>query len=139
GRRVAEALQAKAREGLDVRVLYDALGSASTPAAFFTAMQAAGIKVHAYHTLLDGVKRFSPLSILNRRDHRKLLIVDDIAGYFGGMNIVDNVADVKEQKAEGRPRSSGWRDVHLRVAGPQQEQLAESFERSWNRATRVRG
>lgn len=136
GRRVAEALKEKARAGVDVRVLYDAVGSISTPDAFFADMQAAGVKVHVYHAFLEGVWRLKPLTFLNRRNHRKLLVVDDLAGYFGGMNIVDNAEHVGQIRQEKRPRSSGWRDVHLRLAGPQQVQLAESFERSW---TRVRG
>lgn len=133
GRRFAEALKAKAREGVDVRVLYDAFGSVTTPESFFTDMRAAGVKFHAYHTIFEGLRRFRFFTVLNRRNHRKLLVVDDIAGYFGGMNIIDNVEDVPQIKAQKRPRSSGWRDVHVRLAGPQQSQLADSFERMWAR------
>jgi len=139
GRRVAEALKAKAREGVDVRVHYDAIGSAATPGSFFTQMQAAGVQVKVYHSFLEGLRRFRPLSILNKRNHRKVLVVDDTAGYFGGMNIIDNVEDVKQIKEENRPKSSGWRDVHLRLSGPQQCELAESFLRSWERRPKVRG
>jgi cardiolipin synthase len=133
-KRISEALQAKARDGLDVRVLYDALGSNATPSAFFQEMIAAGVKVHAFHSLLEGLRRFRPFTILNRRNHRKLIVIDDRIGYFGGMNLVENAEDVGQQKAEGRPTSSGWRDVHVRVVGPQQCELAESYERSWARA-----
>jgi len=134
GKRIAALLMEKAREGLDVRVMYDTVGSASTPNAFFAEMEAAGIKVHAFHSVLEGLRRFRPLTILNRRNHRKLIVIDEFAGYFGGMNIIDNVENVRELKRENRPISSGWRDVHLRLAGPQQVELAGSFERSWARA-----
>jgi cardiolipin synthase len=134
GKRIADILMQKAREGLDVRVMYDALGSAATPNGFFAEMQNAGVKVHAFHSLLEGLRRFRPFTILNRRNHRKVLVIDDSCSYFGGMNIIDNVEDVGELKKENRPTSSGWRDVHLRLAGAQQAELAESFERSWNRA-----
>jgi cardiolipin synthase len=134
GKRFAEALKKKAREGLDVRVMYDAVGSAATPGAFFSDMEKAGVKLHAFHSLLEGLLRFRFFTILNRRDHRKLLVIDDTAGYFGGMNIIDNVENVRELKAQSRPSSSGWRDVHIRLAGSQQSELAESFERSWRRA-----
>lgn len=136
GTRFAQALQQRARDGLDVRVLYDAVGSVGTPATFFQDLQVAGVKVYAYHTLLEGLKRLRPFSILNRRNHRKLLIIDDAgggAGYFGGMNIVDN-AEKPRGKDAILPESPGWRDVHLRLAGPAQSDLAESFERSWARA-----
>jgi cardiolipin synthase len=134
GTRVAEALKKKAREGVDVRVMYDAIGSNMTPGSFFQELRAAGVKVHVFHSVLEGLRRFRPLTILNRRDHRKLLVVDERVGYFGGMNLIDNVESVEQQKAESRPTSSGWRDVHIRLEGEQQEDLAESFDRSWKRA-----
>jgi len=134
GTSIAEALKQKAREGLDVRLLYDAVGSNATPGAFFNDLISAGVKVHAFHSLLEGLCRFRPLTFLNRRDHRKLMIIDDRVGYFGGMNIIDNVENVAQLKAEKRPTSSGWRDVHIRLEGPQQSELAESFDRSWRRA-----
>jgi cardiolipin synthase len=133
-KKISEAMQARAREGLDVRVLYDALGSSSTPNAFFSEMTNAGIRVHAFHSLLEGFRRFRPLTILNRRNHRKVIVIDDRIGYFGGMNLVENVEDVGQEKAQGRPTSSGWRDVHVRLVGLQQSELAESFDRSWRRA-----
>jgi cardiolipin synthase len=133
GTRIAEALKQKAKEGLDVRVMTDALGCSATPTAFFTDMQNAGIKVHIFHSFLEGLRRFRPLTILNRRNHRKILVVDDAVGYFGGMNIIDNVENVDQQKKQDRPTSSGWRDVHIRLEGPDQRPLAESFERFWKR------
>ncbi len=134
GTRVAEALKKKAKEGVEVRVMYDAVGSNATPGSFFHEMRAAGVNVHVFHSLLEGLRRFRPLTILNRRDHRKLLVVDERVGYFGGMNLIDNVESVAQQKAESRPTSSGWRDVHIRLEGEQQGDLAESFDRSWKRA-----
>ncbi|HVX83919.1 MAG TPA: phospholipase D-like domain-containing protein [Phycisphaerae bacterium] len=133
--RVSQALQAKAREGLDVRVLYDAVGSSSTPNAFFNEMIDAGVRVHAFHSLMEGFRRFRPFTILNRRNHRKIIVVDDRIGYFGGMNLVENVeGDADEEKAQDKPTSSGWRDIHVRLVGPQQQELAISFERAWLRA-----
>src|SRR5262249_30349290 len=76
GTRIAEALMAKAREGVDVRLMYDAVGSISTPAKFFADIAAAGVKVHAFHTFWEGLKKFRPLTILNRRNHRKVVVVD---------------------------------------------------------------
>ncbi len=132
--RISEALQEKAKAGLDVRVFYDAVGSSATPSAFFSAMTNAGVRIHAFHSLLEGLRRFRPLKILNRRNHRKVIVIDDDLGYFGGMNLVENMQGANEEKAPGRPTSSGWRDVHLRMAGPQVAELAESFERSWRKA-----
>lgn len=134
GTRIAEALKRKAEEGVDVKVLYDAVGSVSTPAGFFSAMTAAGVKVHAYHSFWEAFRRLRFFKVANRRDHRKVIVIDDSIGYFGGMNLIDNVETVEKQEAEKKPKSSGWRDVHVRLVGPQQGELAVSFDRSWCRA-----
>src|SRR5262245_38565922 len=63
GQAVAEALKERARAGVAVRVLYDALGSQTTPAAFFTEMQTAGVQVHAFHTIWEAFWRFSFLRV----------------------------------------------------------------------------
>jgi cardiolipin synthase A/B len=134
GKAIAEALKERARAGLDVRLLYDAIGSQTTPASFFAQLERAGVQVHVYHSLVEAFWKFSFLRILNRRDHRKLLIVDDRVGYFGGMNIVDATSAGTAARAEHLPMSAAWRDVHVRLEGPQQGELAESFGRSWRRA-----
>jgi cardiolipin synthase len=134
GRAVADALKERARAGVEVRVLYDAVGSQGTPAVFFRELTDAGAAVHAFHSLWEGLWRFSFLRVLNRRDHRKLLVVDDTIGYFGGMNIVDASNVTAYDRPKHLPLSGGWRDVHVRLAGPQQSELAESFDRSWRAA-----
>lgn len=134
GEAIAEALMRRARAGVDVRVLYDALGSQATPARFFTRMSEAGIAVKAYQPLWDGLRRFALLQTVNRRNHRKLLVVDDHVCYFGGMNIIDEGTVVANGGLQRELASSGWRDVHLRLSGPQQAEVAESFDRSWRAA-----
>jgi cardiolipin synthase len=134
GQVVGEALKDRARAGLDVRVLYDAVGCLSTPAVFFQHLQEAGVKVHAFHSFWEIFWRFPALRFLNRRNHRKLLIIDDRAAYFGGMNLVDQSQIHSLEDLKDLPASAGWRDVHARLAGPQQSQVAESFERSWRLA-----
>jgi cardiolipin synthase len=127
-------LMERARAGVDVRLLYDAIGSQTTPASFFARLQRAGVQVHVFHSLWEAFWHFSPLRVLNRRDHRKLLVIDDRVAYFGGMNIVDVSSAVAVARAEHLPMSAGWRDVHVRLDGPQQGAIAESFDRSWRRA-----
>ena len=136
GQAVANALIDRARAGIDVRLMYDAVGSLSTPGALFSRMQEAGVQVHAYHTLREAVRRQALFRIFNRRNHRKLLIVDDQVGYFGGMNIVDQsgLKTVEDAKRHNLPASAGWRDVHARMVGPQQAELAEAFQRLWQRS-----
>lgn len=135
GRAVAEALKERARARVDVRVLYDAVGSFTTPSALFEELRAAGVQVEAFHTIGEAIWQISILRILNRRNHRKLLIIDDRVAYFGGMNIVDltGAATVEQAKAKRLPKSAGWRDVHVRLVGPRQPELAENMDRLWRR------
>ncbi|HUY33483.1 MAG TPA: hypothetical protein VMV69_12100 [Pirellulales bacterium] len=92
---------------------------------------AAGVKVHCFHSLRQVFWRFPSLRFLNRRNHRKLLVVDDQIAYFGGMNIVDQSGAA----AAGRelPASAGWRDVHVRLCGRRQSRIAAAFDRLWRR------
>lgn len=133
GQAVADALKERAAGGVQVRVLYDAIGSKDTSWAFFRALEQAGVQVHAFHSLREALWKFSFLRILNRRNHRKLLVLDDQVAYFGGMNVVDTTLGLVVSR-EALPASAGWRDVHIRLTGPQQGEVAESFERSWRRA-----
>src|SRR5207237_4816612 len=77
GRVVAEALKDRARAGLDVRLHFDSVGSFSTPAEMIRDLERAGVYVHEYHSVGDALWRRAFLSFLNRRNHRKLLVVDD--------------------------------------------------------------
>jgi cardiolipin synthase len=124
----------RSRSGADVRILYDAIGSQATSFEFFEQLERAGANVHAFHSLREALWRFRPLRILNRRDHRKLLVIDDRVAYFGGMNIVDASTVLAAEAEHPSPSSAGWRDVHVRLTGPQQRELAESFDRAWKRA-----
>jgi cardiolipin synthase A/B len=137
GSAVAEALKERARMGLDVRVLHDAIGCQTTPSVFFHQMAEAGVQVHAFHSVWEAVYRFSILRVLNRRNHRKLVVIDDRVAYFGGMNLVDQGSAALVEHAEHLPISAGWRDIHVRLTGPQQSELADSFDRSWRRAQRL--
>lgn len=134
GRAVADALKDRARAGLDVRLLYDFIGSYITPASFFDDLAEAGVQVHAFHSVWEAFWKFSPARLLNRRDHRKLAVIDDRVAYFGGMNVVDPASNAAVEQAEHLLASAGWRDVHVRLAGPQQREVAESFDRAWRRA-----
>jgi cardiolipin synthase len=141
GRAVADALKERARAGLDVRLMYDAFGSLGTPAEFFEGLRDAGVQVHAYHTVREALRRSALFRVLNRRNHRKLLVVDDCVAYFGGMNLVDQsgIRTVADARARRLPASAGWRDVHVRLEGPRQRDIALAMDRLWRRAHRRRG
>ena len=135
GRAVGEAMIRRAAAGVDCRLMYDYVGSAATPSSFFTWLERSGVQVRGYRPLWQMLWRFRSLRWFHRRDHRKLLVVDDRVAYFGGMNIVDQsgIHTVEEAKARNLPASAGWRDVHLRLAGPRQHEVADAFARLWRR------
>jgi cardiolipin synthase len=139
GRAIAAALKERARAGVDVRLVYDAFGSWSTPRAFFDELREASVQVHGYHTLWEALGQSALFRVFNQRNHRKLLVVDDRVGYFGGMNIIDlrGVNTVSDAKAHQLAPSAGWRDVHARLVGPQQEEIAASMEHLWCRIHRL--
>ena len=106
GQQVADALMAKAREGVEVRVIYDDVGSWRVSSSFFRRMQDAGVEVHAFMPV-----HFPALTRkINYRNHRKICVVDGHTGFIGGMNIAQRYMD-------GTPTMGAWRDTHLRVKG----------------------
>jgi cardiolipin synthase len=134
GQAVAEALAERAAAGVAVRVIYDALGCFGTPAELFERMQAAGVELHAYHTLREAVRRWALREVMNRRNHRKLLAVDGRVAYFGGMNIVDQSGLTRPEDVRQRslPPSAGWRDLHVRLEGPRAAEVAEICHLLWD-------
>lgn len=124
GRRLRDALVAKAREGVEVRVLYDDVGSVSAPRRFFDAMRREGIEVRSF--LHVQFPRFT--SKVNYRNHRKIVVVDGRVAFFGGMNVADRYV---EGVGWGL-----WRDIHFRVEGPAVAALQASFLSDWSATTR---
>jgi cardiolipin synthase len=120
GRRTLDFLGEAAARGVEVRVLYDGLGSFWRTKRFFAPIVDAGAEVAAFLPL----GRLSHPLHLNLRNHRKLLIVDGAVALTGGMNIGD-------EYATGR----NWRDLHCRVAGPVASALQRVFVEDWHFAT----
>jgi cardiolipin synthase len=120
GRRFAEALIERARAGVDVRLLYDALGAIGLPSAYLAELHAAGVRTAEYNPVAPWRPRFA----LNQRDHRKILVVDGRCGFTGGLNISDDYAPVEDGGV-------GWHDMHCRLEGPAVAELARLFRRTW--------
>lgn len=121
GREIASILIDKARQGVDVYVMYDHVGSFSASNRFFRQMEEAGAKVHPFFRVT-----FPQLANrINWRNHRKIVIIDDKIGYIGGMNIADRYV-------KGLPDGSNWRDTHFRVTGDIVQSLFYSYAIDWN-------
>ncbi|QDT64291.1 cardiolipin synthase [Calycomorphotria hydatis] len=124
GRRVRDLLIERARENIQVRFLYDALGSVFPNGKFLGPMRAAGIEVA---TAMPGATLREQWSI-NLRNHRKIVIVDGKVGFTGGMNIGDEYLGLTQERGF-------WRDTHLRVTGPVVHELQRVFAEDWFFAT----
>lgn len=123
GGQVLRVLERQAAAGVEVKVLYDGLGSLRLPGGFFRRLHQAGGKTAA----------FFPPSLANRyrlnfRNHRKICVIDGQVGYLGGFNIGDEYA--------GRPEKfSAWRDLQLRLAGGAVDSLELRFLLDWRFVT----
>ena len=125
GKRLVDLLMSKAREGVEVRVLYDYVGSFYTRPRVLKEMRAAGIKVHPFLELTYTQFAFRA----NWRNHRKIVVIDGEVGYVGGMNIANRYIT-------GDKKWKPWRDTHLRITGEAVAAMQYSFAIDWNFTTR---
>lgn len=119
GHRIRRVLMDKAAEGLEVRVLYDAVGSWRTKDEFFNKMRKVGVQVGAFMPVAFPFLT----SKANFRNHRKVVVIDGKIGYVGGMNIADRYI---KGNALGQ-----WRDNHFRIEGEAVNLLQNSFVTDW--------
>lgn len=119
----ADALATRAREGVEVNVLLDAVGSAKMDRALIDRMRAEGAKVAWFRP-----PRWYELQKLNKRMHRRILIVDGRIGFVGGVGIADAWSGNAEDPEH-------WRETHLRIEGPATRDLLGGFLENWTEAT----
>ena len=121
GNRIKDALIARAKEGVKVRIIYDHIGSLSVSRRFFREMRQGGVEAYPFFRVA-----FPPFATrINWRNHRKLCVIDGAIGYIGGMNIADRYIT-------GGKNFDSWRDTHLRLVGPAVASLQYSFAVDWN-------
>jgi len=122
GRRLHNLLLERAANGVRVFFLYDRVGCHALPRHYVQHLREGGVAVHAFSASAHSglLNRFQ----LNFRNHRKLVVVDGVRGFLGGLNVGDEYL--------GRePRLSPWRDTHLELSGPVLACLQESFAEDW--------
>ncbi len=124
GKRIRDALIEAVKRGVRVRLLVDWIGRMGTPRRFFNPLRAAGGHVRIFQA-----PGWRPWLGLVPRDHRKLLVVDNRVGITGGIGIGD-------QWRHGllRRRRAPWLDSAVEICGPAALDMAESFDRMWERA-----
>lgn len=127
---VAELLLARAAQGVKVAMIYDAVGSITTPDAFFKRLADGGVAVCAFNPI-NPTKRPGYWG-LTHRDHRKLLVVDNDVAYTGGINISRVYGSSSfGRRGQGGTLDDGWRDTQIELRGPVVPVIGQVFETTW--------
>ncbi len=118
---IFEILKQKVKEGVEVRITYDDVGSmGSLPKHFVHSLRTAGIEVMPFNTMKPIL-----LLVYNNRDHRKITVVDGNIGYTGGANLADEYANRIQ-------RFGHWKDCGIRLEGPGVWNMTVMFLNMWN-------
>ncbi len=130
GQRFADALIDKQRQGVQVNLIRDSVGTLGTPKAFFKRLKDAGVQVVEFNPV-------NPLAAkagwdVNQRDHRKLLIVDGKVAVMGGINISGVYSGGSSVGVGSKPKDTlPWRDTDLQIEGPVVASLQKLFIDTW--------
>jgi len=125
GTALRDALVERARAGVSVRLLVDAMGSKKADRRFFAPLTAAGGEIAWFHPSRPWMLWKRPW--VNLRTHRKIAVIDGRIGYLGGINITD--------EQDNRLRQDAYRDLHLRLEGQTVSNLQDVFIEDWVYAT----
>ncbi|HWS71567.1 MAG TPA: phospholipase D-like domain-containing protein [Thermoanaerobaculia bacterium] len=121
--RVTDALAARGRDGIEVRVLVDQRGAKQISPTVAARLRAGGCNFRVYHRM-----RFREFGWYNHRDHRKIAVIDGRIGYTFGHGIADMWGGTPEEP-------SGWRDTAARFEGPIVNELQTAFFDNWTKVT----
>lgn len=120
-------LSKKVREGVEVRILYDAFGNSSNNQpikhAQHDSINSLGIRLEKFDPI-----RFPWVNHIYPRDHRKIVVIDSRIAYTGGMNVADYYVD-------GLKDVGPWRDMHMHIEGEAVDELHKIFAKMWQRQT----
>ncbi|HPR31644.1 MAG TPA: cardiolipin synthase [Prolixibacteraceae bacterium] len=118
GREIFSILKEKARQGVEVRIIFDSVGSARVPLKIKREAREAGIRLRSFQKVI-----FPLLSShVNYRNHRKIIVIDGSIGFTGGLNIADRYAE------EGK---NFWRDTFVKIVGRSAAALQAIFINDW--------
>lgn len=121
GNNLKDLLIQKANQGVQVRVIYDGVGSWGVSKSYIEQLKKAGVEIHAFIPV-----RFPRLAQrINYRNHRKIIVVDGNIGFIGGLNIADRYLF-------GKPDIGIWRDTHLKITGTAVNSLQLIFLTDWH-------
>ncbi len=122
-----EILAERAAHGVKIRAIFDGFGNSSNDSPLkrwhLDSLRARGIDIHEFDPM-----RFPWLNHAFHRDHRKIVVIDGILAYTGGMNVADYYIT-------GKPEFGEWRDIHARVTGDVVGELQAVFVKHWQKTT----
>lgn len=122
-----DLLAEKAKEGVEIRAMYDAFGNASNNKPINNKHHALicsrGISLVKFDPI-----RFPWVNHIIPRDHRKIVVIDGLVAYTGGMNVADYYIN-------GIEGIGSWRDMHVRIEGPAVNEMHSIFTKMWKKAT----
>ena len=131
GKKFTDLLLKKQAEGVQVNIIYDSVGSITTPESFFQRLRDRGIQVVEFNPV-------SPFKVPGRwfmvgQDHRKILIADGKVAIIGGINIsrVYSGKRSRREKVKGEPLS--WRDTDIQIEGPSVTEVQKLFLDTWSK------
>jgi len=120
GQKLKDLLIKKANEGVEIRIIYDGLGSLSLKRSYRRELQSVGVEIKAHDNIFQSIIKGK----LNNRNHRKIVIVDGNVGFTGGMNIGDEYL--------GRDNTIGnWKDVLVKIKGEAINDMQKVFLEDW--------
>lgn len=127
-RTLFDILSSKAREGVEVRVVYDSFGNRYSDLPlrkpYLDSLRASGMQIEEFDRV-----RFPWINHLRHRNHHKIAVIDGAVAYTGGMNVADYYL-------HGKPCVGEWRDMHIKVRGPMVNAYERVFEDMWWRTTK---
>lgn len=122
GNQLAQLLMEKAKEGVEVRFIYDDFGSSGIRKNIARELRDAGVEAYPFYK----INMIMFANRMNYRNHRKIIVIDGTVGYVGGINVSDNYINNSEKD------KLFWRDTHLKIHGTSVINLQTTFLADWN-------
>jgi len=131
GQDLSALLLQKVRGGVPVGVLYDSVGSRTTPKEFLAKLADAGVVLCEFNPIAPG--RVRGKTAFSHRDHRKVVVVDGAVAFAGGINFSGTYSSGsrKRRARAAEAIKDGWRDTNVEVRGPAVAPMRELFESTW--------
>lgn len=120
GNSIADILIQKHKEGVAIKFIYDDFGASDIRKTLVQKLDAAGVPTYPFYK----VKLIALANRLNYRNHRKIVVIDNVIGYVGGINVADKYINNPQSKKY-------WRDTHLRIEGLSTLSLQMVFLSDW--------